>query len=50
MNRNDDGGMGMETNKQRLSRLAYTSGWKCKRGKTLCPECAERFGKENTYG
>ncbi len=47
MNRNDDGGMGMETNKQRLSRLAYASGWKCKRGKTLCPECAERFGKES---
>ena len=27
MNRNDEGGMGMETNKQRLSRLAYASGW-----------------------
>lgn len=42
MNRNDEGGMGMETNKQRLSRLAYASGWKCKNGKTLCPECAEK--------
>ena len=47
MNRNDDGGMGMETNKQRLTRLAYASGWKYKRGKTLCPECAEKFGKES---
>lgn len=43
MNRNDEGGMGMETNKQRLSRLAYASGWKYKNGKTLCPECS---GKE----
>lgn len=43
MNRNDEGGMGMENNKQRLSRLAYASGWKCKNGKTLCPECV---GKE----
>lgn len=42
MNRNDEGGMGMETNKQRLSRLAYASGWKCKNGKTFCPECAEK--------
>ena len=38
----NEGGMGMETNKQRLSRLAYASGWKCKNGKTLCPECAEK--------
>lgn len=42
MNRNDEGGMGMKTNKQRLSRLAYASGWKCKNGKTLCPECVEK--------
>lgn len=47
MNRNDEDGMGMETNKQRLTRLAYASGWKYKRGKTLCPECAEKFGKES---
>lgn len=36
-----DGGMGMATNKQWLSKAAYRSGWKCKKGKTLCPECAK---------
>ena len=32
------GGMGMATNKQWLGRVAYKSGWKCRKGKTLCPE------------
>lgn len=37
-----DGGMGMATSKQWLSKAAYRSGWKCKNGKTLCPECVKR--------
>lgn len=48
MNRNDEGGMGMETDKQRLSRIAYASGWKCKNGKTLCPECVKKFERERS--
>lgn len=34
-----DGGMGMATSKQWLSKAAYRSGWKCIKNKTLCPEC-----------
>lgn len=38
-----DGGMGMATSKQWLSKTAYKAGWKCKNGQTLCPECVETF-------
>lgn len=33
--------MGMVTNKAYLRRAAYAAGWKCKNGKTLCPECVK---------
>jgi hypothetical protein len=33
--------MGMEISKARLSKLAYSEGWKCKDNRTLCPECAK---------
>lgn len=39
------GGMGMATNKQWLRKAAYAAGWKCKGGKTLCPECAKAVNK-----
>lgn len=29
----DDGGMGMATSKQWLSKVAYKSGWKCRKAK-----------------
>ena len=32
-------GMGMWQNKAQLSKLAYKSGWKYRKGKTLCPDC-----------
>lgn len=45
--RMDGSGMGMNPSKSGLSRLAYRSGWKCRDGKTLCPECLKRSeGKE----
>lgn len=40
--RSTDFEFGMETSKSRLSRLAYSEGWKCKGGKTLCPICAKK--------
>lgn len=42
----DEGGMGMATNKQWLSRAAYAAGWKCKRGRTLCPDCVNEVIRE----
>lgn len=39
MSRFRDGGMGMEMDKKLLSKMAYSSGWKCKAGRTLCPDC-----------
>lgn len=42
MGRYGNGGMGMATNKAWLSKAAYQSGWKCKGGKTLCPECLKK--------
>ena len=41
-----DGGMGMATNKQELRNLAYRSGWKCRKGKTLCPKCVVKPAEE----
>lgn len=35
-------GMGMATNKMALSKRAYRAGWKCRAGKTLCPECVRK--------
>lgn len=40
--RSTDFGFGMEIYKNRLLRLAYRDGWKCKGGKTLCPICAKK--------
>lgn len=37
----NESGMGMATNKANLSRMAYSSGWKCIRGRTLCPHCVK---------
>lgn len=42
MNYLGDGGMGMATDKAFLSKVAYHSGWKCCKGKTLCPECLSK--------
>lgn len=39
--RSTDFQMGMEMSKARLSKLAYSEGWKCKEGKTVCPDCAK---------
>ena len=39
--RSTDFQRGMEMSKARLSKLAYSEGWKCKANRTLCPECAE---------
>lgn len=39
--RMEDGGMGFYTDKALLIKSAYASGWKCKGGRTLCPECLE---------
>lgn len=44
--RTGDGGMGMASSRQLLSRMAYASGWKCVRGRTLCPDCARTTRKE----
>ncbi len=44
--RSTDYEQGMETSKSILSKLAYSEGWKCLNGKTLCPICA-RKGKRN---
>ncbi len=33
-----DGGTYMARGKTALTKLAYASGWKCRLGKTLCPE------------
>lgn len=44
-----DGGMGMATSKQRLSKVAYKSGWKCRKGKTLCPECVPNPAEEFSH-
>ena len=38
--RSTDFQMGMEMSKARLSKLAYSEGWKCKANITLCPICA----------
>ena len=40
--RSTDFGKGFDMNKQRITRLAYEEGWKCKNGQTLCPECVNR--------
>lgn len=45
----DDGGMGMATSKQWLSKVAYKSGWKCRKGKTLCPECVTKPAEEFSH-
>ena len=34
---------GMAMNKQYLSKRAYAEGWKCKDGKTICPECMKKL-------
>lgn len=39
--RSTDFEKGMETTKKSLSKRAYAEGWKCRKGKTLCPDCAE---------
>ncbi len=36
-----DGGMGMATDKQWLRKSALKTGWKCKNGITLCPDCVK---------
>lgn len=40
-----NGGMGMATDKKWLRKAASKAGWKCKDGRTLCPECAETADK-----
>lgn len=39
------GGMGMATDRKWLRKAATKAGWKCKDGRTLCPECAENASK-----
>lgn len=39
MGRFGNGGMGMATDRKWLERAAHNSGWRCRGGKTLCPEC-----------
>lgn len=46
MDVNGDGGMGMARSKSHLSKAAYRAGWKCFRGRILCPECLERERKD----
>lgn len=36
-------GMGMYQNKKLLVEHAYATGWKCRGGRTLCPECAAKI-------
>lgn len=43
--RSTDFNMGMEMSKRLLSKRAYNEGWKCREGKTLCPECAKKSQK-----
>lgn len=40
--RSTDFEMGMETEKSILAKRAYSEGWKCIIGKTLCPECVRK--------
>lgn len=37
------GGLGMETSKGRLQKLAYKEGWIARNGKNLCPACAKAY-------
>lgn len=41
-----DGGMGMALSRSGLSKAAYAYGWKCVRGRTLCPDCVKKPPKE----
>lgn len=51
--RSTDFGKGMEISKSFLNKRAYAEGWKCRAGKTLCPNCNEdggtKNGREKTY-
>lgn len=40
--RSTDFEMGMETQKGRLLKLAYSEGWKCISKRTLCPDCVKK--------
>lgn len=39
---NDIGGYGMDMDKKALRIYAKHEGWKCRDGKTLCPECSKK--------
>jgi len=41
MNQLNVGGMGMAMDRNSLYHMAYKAGWKCRKGKTLCPECLQ---------
>lgn len=33
---------GMSPSKEKLSKSAYRKGWKCRKGKNLCPDCSTK--------
>ena len=40
--RSEDFGYGMASSKGHLQKAAYKEGWKCRKGKNLCPDCAKK--------